>query len=165
MRKECQFITPVWKSYGQIQSRRLNLASSTLKQQELSGQILYIFCNDWNTPGTAGGPGGRAQGLAVKSWKDARKSVFFLRKKIKISKFFFCIYLLVIPKYWVNNYFTHGRFPELGQKQKTEKKRKEKIDWTMVITMAKLRMAPASTHGTRKPPGPIFIFYCCSYIV
>ena len=24
----------------------------------------------------------------------------------------------------------------------------------MVITMAKLRMAHASTHGTRKPPGP-----------
>ena len=26
----------------------------------------------------------------------------------------------------------------------------------MVITMAKLRMAHASTHGARKPPGPIF---------
>ena len=25
----------------------------------------------------------------------------------------------------------------------------------MVITMAKLRMAHASTHGARKPPGPI----------
>ena len=25
----------------------------------------------------------------------------------------------------------------------------------MVITMAKLRMAHASTHGTRKQPGPI----------
>ena len=24
----------------------------------------------------------------------------------------------------------------------------------MVITMAKLRMAHASTHGARKPPGP-----------
>ena len=27
----------------------------------------------------------------------------------------------------------------------------------MVITMAKLRMAHASTHGARKPPGPIFM--------
>ena len=27
----------------------------------------------------------------------------------------------------------------------------------MVITMAKLRMAHASTHGARKPPGPIFL--------
>ena len=26
----------------------------------------------------------------------------------------------------------------------------------MVITMAKLRMAHANTHGTRKPPGPTF---------
>ena len=25
-----------------------------------------------------------------------------------------------MPKYWVKNYFTHGKFPEVGQKQKTE---------------------------------------------
>ena len=37
--------------------------------------------------------------------------------------FFFCIYLLVMPKYWVKNYFAHGSFPKVGQKQKTEKKR------------------------------------------
>ena len=48
-----------------------------------------------------------------------------------------------MPKYWLKNYFAHGSFPEVGQKQKTEK-----------ITMAKLRMAHASTHGARKPPGP-----------
>ena len=31
-----------------------------------------------------------------------------------------------MPKYWVKNYFAHGRFPEVGRKQKTEgKKRKE----------------------------------------
>ena len=23
-----------------------------------------------------------------------------------------------MPKYWVKNYFTHGRFPKVGQKQK-----------------------------------------------
>ena len=28
----------------------------------------------------------------------------------------------------------------------------------MVITMAKLRMAHASTHGACKPPGPMFLF-------
>ena len=28
-----------------------------------------------------------------------------------------------MPKYWVKNYFAHGRFPEVGQKQKTEKKK------------------------------------------
>ena len=31
-----------------------------------------------------------------------------------------------MPKYWVKNYFAHGRFPEGGQKQKTEKKKKER---------------------------------------
>ena len=31
-----------------------------------------------------------------------------------------------MPKYWVKNYFAHGRFPEVGQKQKTEKKKKKK---------------------------------------
>ena len=38
-----------------------------------------------NTPGTVGGPGSRDQTLAVKSKKNARKSVFFpLKKKIII---------------------------------------------------------------------------------
>ena len=31
-----------------------------------------------------------------------------------------------MPKYWVKNYFAHGRFPKVGQKQKTEKK-KERV--------------------------------------
>ena len=37
-----------------------------------------------NTPGTAGGPGGRDRTLAVKSLKKQQKSTFF-RKKIKIT--------------------------------------------------------------------------------
>ena len=44
-----------------------------------------------------------------------------------------------MPKYWVTNYFAHGRFPKVGQKQKTKKKIKE--DRKLVITMDKLRMA------------------------
>ena len=31
-----------------------------------------------------------------------------------------------MPKYWVKNYFAHGRFQEGGQKQKTEKKKRKK---------------------------------------
>ena len=27
-----------------------------------------------------------------------------------------------MPKYWVKNYFAHGSYPEVGQKQKTENK-------------------------------------------
>ena len=44
-----------------------------------------------------------------------------------------------MPKYCGQNYFAHGRFPEVDQKQKTEKKEER----TMVITMAKLRMVHA----------------------
>ena len=55
-----------------------------------------------------------------------------------------------MPKYWVKNYFAHGRFLEVGQKHKTEKKKKrekEEEERTMVITMAKLRMPHASRLG------------------
>ena len=31
-----------------------------------------------------------------------------------------------MPKYWVKNYFAHGSFPEVGQKQKTEGKKRRK---------------------------------------
>ena len=31
-----------------------------------------------------------------------------------------------MPKYWVKNYFAHGRFPKVGQKQKTEGKKERK---------------------------------------
>ena len=34
----------------------------------------------------------------------------------------------------------------------------------MVITMAKLRMAHASTHGARKPPGPIVFNQAWSHL-
>ena len=85
--------------------------------------------------------------LAVKRRKNARKI------KIIKKKYFFCMYLLVMPKYWGGNYFANGSFPEVGQKQKTEKKERER-ERKLVITMAKLRMAHASTHGARKLPGP-----------
>ena len=31
-----------------------------------------------------------------------------------------------MPKYWVKNYFAHGSFPEVGQKQKTERKKERR---------------------------------------
>ena len=49
--------------------------------------------------------------------------------------------------YWGKQIFAHGRFPEVGQnKTKKEKEKKKKKERTMVITMAKLSMAHASTH-------------------
>ena len=83
-----------------------------------------------------------------------------------------------MPKYWVKNYFAHGSFPEVGQKQNTERKKEEeqrlndgenngqamrgarKHAWRTLGA----RMAHAfRTHGARKLPGPINIFnksYC-----
>ena len=40
-----------------------------------------------------------------------------------------------MPTYWVKNYFAHGRFPEVGQKQKTENIERKR-DRKFVITMA-----------------------------
>ena len=102
-----------------------------------------------NTPGTAGGPGGRDRTLAVKSFKKSLNKNYL--KKI----FFFGMYLLVMPKYWGDNYFAHGRFPEVGQKQKTEREReRKKKKRTMVITMASyaLQTTPRVVHA--KHPGP-----------
>ena len=75
-----------------------------------------------------GGPGGRDRMLAVKSRKNGRKISFFFLKKIKFTpkNILFCIYLLVMAKYWGKNYFAHGSFPEGGQKQKTEEKEEGK---------------------------------------
>ena len=80
-----------------------------------------------NTPGTAGNPGGRDQTLAVKSRNFFENQLFFIKKnKNYLTNIFFCIYLLVMPKYWGEQIFTHGIFPEVVQKQKTEKKERKK---------------------------------------
>ena len=95
-------------------------------KQTIKSQLNYISKKaNLNTPGTAGGPGGRDRTLAVA--KNRTKMTFFSggKKNYPPKIFFFCIYLLVMPKYRVKNYFTHGRFPEVGQKQKTEEKKKE----------------------------------------
>ena len=52
--------------------------------------VLYIRKYTLNTPGTAGGPGGRDRTLAEKSKKIARKSPFFLGEiKITQKTYFF----------------------------------------------------------------------------
>ena len=71
--------------------------------------MLFTEIPKMNTPGTAGGPGGRDRTLAVKSRKNVRKITFFLKKiKFTQQKYFFCIYLLVMPKYWGNTPGTAG---------------------------------------------------------
>ena len=52
-----------------------------------------------------------------------------------------------MPKYWVKNYFAHGRFPEVGQKQKTEEKKKKERKRERLNNGDNNGQA---THGARK---------------
>ena len=66
-----------------------------------------------------------------------------------------------MPKYWGKQIFTHRRFPEVGQKQKTEREKKEKREKRRLNDGDNNGQA---THGARKhawrmhvarkPPGP-----------
>ena len=49
-----------------------------------------------------------------------------------------------MPKYWVKNYFTHGRFPQSGSKAENGGKKEKKRDRKLVITM----FFPAWVLGT-----------------
>ena len=117
--------------------------------------FLHISSSYANTPGTVGGPGGGDRTLAVESRKRPKNQFFFVKNKFYPKNIFLLfIYLLVMPKYWGKQIFSFESFPWSGSKAKDVKEREK--DWTMVKTMAKLRMAHASTHGAHKPPGPIF---------
>ena len=70
-----------------------------------------------------------------------------------------------LPKYWGKQIFTHRRFPEVGQKQKTERKkrgeREERLndgDNNGQATHGARMPHAWRTHGARKPPGPMFAF-------
>ena len=58
-----------------------------------------------------------------------------------------------MPKYWGKQIFRLGRFPKVGQKQKTEKERKR--DRKLVITKASYTMQTPPREAHTKPPGPI----------
>ena len=107
-----------------------------------------------NTPGTAGGPGGRDRTLAVKIRKNGQKISFFSRKKIKFTpkKIFFLHISSSYAKILGDKLFHTRETPRSGSKAEGGEKERKK-DKTMMITMAKLRMAHASTHGARKPLG------------
>ena len=53
-----------------------------------------------------------------------------------------------MPKYWGKQIFTHGRFPEVGQKQKTEKKKRERLNDGN--NNGQLCIANATLGGARK---------------
>ena len=54
-----------------------------------------------------------------------------------------------MPKYWGKQIFTHGRFPEVGQKKKHGEKKKRKEE-----RLNDGDNNGQATHGARKPPGP-----------
>ena len=89
-----------------------------------------------NTPGTRGCPGGRDRTLAVKiRRKPPRKSEVGQKQKTERE-------------------YTPGTAGCPGGRDRTLARREREKDRKFVITMAKLCMAHASTHGARKPPGP-----------
>ena len=52
-----------------------------------------------------------------------------------------------MPKYWGKQIFAHGIFPEVGQKQKTERKRRRA---KVGNNNGPLRIANATSGGARK---------------
>ena len=63
-----------------------------------------------------------------------------------------------MPKYWEGNYFAHVSFPEVGQKQKTEKKRERERKKTKVgDNSGQATHGARKPHGACKPPGPIVL--------
>ena len=95
-----------------------------------------------NTPGTAGGPGGRDRTLAVKSRKTSEKSPFFL-KKIKFTQFFFFLHISSsYAKILGETNFRTREIPRSGSKAKDgEKKRKRDKKKTEISTLASLSVS------------------------
>ena len=60
-----------------------------------------------------------------------------------------------MPKYWGKQIFTHGSFPEVGQKQKTERKKRERERPKVGNNNGQLRIATPPRVAHAKPPGPI----------
>ena len=59
-----------------------------------------------------------------------------------------------MPKYWEKHIFRHGSFPEVGQKQKTEreKRRRERLYDGNNNCQLRIATPPRVTH--EKPPEP-----------
>ena len=60
-----------------------------------------------------------------------------------------------MPKYWGKQIFSLGSFPEVGQKQKTEKKKEKKERPKVGNNNGQLRIATPPWVGHAKPHGPM----------
>ena len=66
------------------------------------------------------------------------------------------MYLLVMPKYWGKQIFAHGRFPAVGQKQKTEREKERRPKVGNNNGQRRIASPPRVAHA--KPPGTKIIF-------
>ena len=55
-----------------------------------------------------------------------------------------------MPKYWGKQIFSRGSFPEVGQKQKTERKKRERETAKVGNNNGQLRIENATSGGARK---------------
>ena len=62
-----------------------------------------------------------------------------------------------MSKYWVKNYFAHGRFPKVGQKQKTEKKERVKVMKVELNTIGPGGFAYATQGGVAMRSWPLLL--------
>ena len=61
-----------------------------------------------------------------------------------------------MPKYWGKQIFAHGSFPEVGQKQKTEKKKeRSKVGNNNGLGQLHIAMSPWVAHASRL--GQLFV--------
>ena len=77
-----------------------------------------------NTPGTAGGPGGRDRTMAVKSRKNV--TFFSLKKKFTPKKYFFLHISSSYAKILGEKLFRTWEIPRSGSKAKNGEKEREK---------------------------------------
>ena len=86
--------------------------------------LTMVSTNAWtkkvsNTPGTRNGPGGRDRTLGEKRRKNARKSVFFVKKKLPFFLHIFSSYANILGETNVKPW----EFPQSGSKAKDGEKR------------------------------------------
>ena len=61
---------------------------------------------------------GVGPGSATERWPCRKKN------ENNQKKIFLKIFLLVMPKYWGKQIFTHGSFPKVGEKKKADEEKK-----------------------------------------
>ena len=120
----------------QARRHQLSTVATHTKQKQLLQPTGCSSCNCWlfesknitfhcfkqikglfNTPGTAGGPGGRDRTLAVKSRKTAEKSVFFFVKKKKLPQKITVSRDNINKKFRVTIFLSEPRYPKKIEQQ------------------------------------------------